>query len=162
MKDGWTRRDLLMNTGVLGAVQATVRAARWKGAKVFNTPTPSGRQRPGRQAVAEITEQMGGTPEHQPEACAEQNLVPRLGNVNTPLLIVHGKKGVLAPFEFSEEVVVELQTLRKPFETYFPDNGPHGFYWDMNAQPGGDEIYRQAETDSFVTRTITFLNKHLK
>ncbi len=133
-----------------------------KGAKVFNTPTPSGRQRPGRQAVAELTEQLGGTPEEKPKAWAEQDLIPRLGNVNTPLLIVHGRKDLLAPFEFSEELVAELETLRKPFETYFPDNGPHGFYWGINAQPGGDEIYQQAETDNFVRRTIAFLNKHLK
>ena len=133
-----------------------------KGAKVFSTPTPSGRQRPGRQAVTEITEQLGGTPEQKPQAWAEQDLVPRLGNVNTPLLLVHGSQDALCPFEFSQEVVAELRSLGKPFETYFPDNGPHGFYWGINAQLGGDEIYRQAETDAFVTRTITFLNQRLK
>ena len=58
--------------------------------------------------------------------------------------------------------MAELRSLGKPFETYFPDNGPHGFYWGISAQPGGDEIYRQAETDTFITRTITFLNQRLK
>ena len=133
-----------------------------KGAKVFNAPTASGRPRPGIQAVQEITRQLGGTPEQKPEAWAEHDLLPRLKNVNTPLLLVHGKQDAMAPFEFSEEVVAELQSLGKPFETYFPDNGPHGFYWGANAQPGGADIYRQAEADSFVARMISFLNQRLK
>ena len=85
-----TRMDLPAAVYCAGfhSLSAIPKHAQGKGAKVFNTPTPSGRQRPGLQAVAELTEQLGGTPAEKPKAWAEQDLIPRLGSVNTPLLIV--------------------------------------------------------------------------
>lgn len=112
-----TRMDLQAAVYCAGfhSLSAILEHVQGKGAKVFNTPTASGRRRPGIQAVEELTQQLGGTPKQKPEAWAEHDLLPRLGNVNTPLLLVHGRQDVLAPFEFSQEVVAELRSLGKPF-----------------------------------------------
>lgn len=133
-----------------------------EGASVFHAPAEKGRQRPGVIAVTELVGQLGGTPQQVPENWAKYNMLDRLDSVTTPLLLVHGREDAMSPFQATTRLAEKLGELGKSFETFFPDHGPHGFYWGLSAQPGGQEIYQTNEMEEFTSRSIRFLNSHLK
>ena len=69
----------------------------------------------------------GGSPAEQPDVYAVSNTLARLGNVRTPLLVMHGEADVRAPFRQYQLAVEMLSQLDKDFEhKSYPDE-PHGF-----------------------------------
>ena len=69
----------------------------------------------------------GGSPEERPEIYAVSNALSRVGDVKTPLLIMHGEADVRAPFRQYELAVKILKEKEKTFESKSYPNEPHGF-----------------------------------
>ena len=69
----------------------------------------------------------GGSPEERPEIYAVSNALSRVGDVKTPLLIMHGEADVRAPFRQYELAVKILKEKGKTFESKSYPNEPHGF-----------------------------------
>ncbi len=83
----------------------------------------------------------GGTPDEQPGAYAVSDSVARLGNVETPVLLMHGEADVRAPFRQFEMVVEELERHGKVFESHSYPDEPHRFSNPENRV----DMYRRLE-----------------
>ena len=69
----------------------------------------------------------GGSPDERPEIYAISNALSRVGDVKTPLLIMHGEADVRAPFRQYELAIKILKAEKKVFESKSYPNEPHGF-----------------------------------
>lgn len=67
-----------------------------------------------------------GSPEEQPEIYAVSNTLARIGNIDTPLLIMHGELDVRAPYRQFEIAVAELERHGKVFESRSYPGETHG------------------------------------
>ena len=83
----------------------------------------------------------GGSPEERPEIYAISNTLARLGNVQTPVLVMHGEADVRAPYRQFELAVEILEREGKVFESRSYQNEPHGFRDPMNRV----DMYRRLE-----------------
>lgn len=69
----------------------------------------------------------GGAPEDQPEVYAVSNTLARVGQVRTPLLIMHGEEDVRAPYRQYELAVAKLEEIEADFASRSYPGEPHGF-----------------------------------
>ncbi len=69
----------------------------------------------------------GGSPTERPEVYAVSNTLARVGEIRTPLLVMHGEADVRAPFHQYQLVVAQLETAGKEFESHSYPDEPHGF-----------------------------------
>lgn len=69
----------------------------------------------------------GGSPEERPDIYAISNTLARVGQIQTPLLVMHGEADVRAPFPQYQLVVAQLEADGKDFESHSYPDEPHGF-----------------------------------
>jgi dipeptidyl aminopeptidase/acylaminoacyl peptidase len=78
-----------------------------------------------------------------------------------PILIVNGRNDTSAPTSVVEAYAERLRTLGKEVETYFPDNGLHGFYFGFLDNRGtGKPPNVTPETQEAARRAVNFIRKH--
>jgi dipeptidyl aminopeptidase/acylaminoacyl peptidase len=91
---------------------------------------------------------MGGPPEVKPTVYRKANVLPDVGRIKTPLLIMHGEQDPQVPPQESQQFVAALKKAGKTYEyVTYPHEG-HGFQ-----QP-------EHRLDSY-KRQIAFLDKYL-
>jgi dipeptidyl aminopeptidase/acylaminoacyl peptidase len=73
-------------------------------------------------------------------------------NVRCPILIINGRNDRASPLGAVEAYIDRLHAAGKEAEGYFPENGPHGFYF------GGPKPI--PETEEAARRAVAFLRKH--
>lgn len=83
----------------------------------------------------------GGSPDERPEVYAVSNTLARIGDVRTPLLVMHGEEDVRAPFRQYELVVEGLTASGADFEYHSYPGEPHGFRNPANRI----DMYRRLE-----------------
>ncbi len=91
----------------------------------------------------------GGSPEERKETYAVSNTLARVGNVTTPLLIMHGEEDVRAPFRQFQLAVETLEQHGRIFEAKSYPGEPHGFRNPQNRI----DMYQRLEA---------FFEKHLR
>ena len=91
----------------------------------------------------------GGAPEETPDVYAISDTLARLGNVQTPLLLMHGEADVRAPFRQFELAVATLRGAGIPLQSHSYPDEPHGFR-DPNNRI---DMYRRLER---------FFDEHLR
>ena len=89
-----------------------------------------------------------GPPEEQPEIYAVSNTLARIGNIDTPLLIMHGELDVRAPYRQFEIAVAELER--------------HGKVFESRSYPGETHGLRPAARIDMYTRAEEFFDRMLK
>ena len=89
-----------------------------------------------------------GSPEEQPEIYAVSNTLARIGNIDTPLLIMHGELDVRAPYRQFEIAVAELER--------------HGKVFESRSYPGETHGLRPAARIDMYTRAEEFFDRMLK
>ncbi len=144
------------------SLEGLVRHIQGQGNAAMMSPLADGTPRPGASFFKFMIRLLGGTPDEVPEAYERYNLLRRIDKIQTPLFVVHGQKDMLSPIESSHQLVAELKKLGKSVKTYYPENGPHGFYWGQSFQPGPEPIYDPRETEIFLKRTLEFFRDHLR
>jgi dipeptidyl aminopeptidase/acylaminoacyl peptidase len=72
--------------------------------------------------------------------------------VRCPILIINGRNDRASPISAVQAYADKLNAVGKGAETYFPDNGPHGFYFG-NPKP-------IPETEEAAQRAVDFIRKH--
>ncbi len=89
-----------------------------------------------------------GSPEEQPDIYAVSNTLARIGNIDTPLLIMHGELDVRAPYRQFEIAVAELER--------------HGKVFESRSYPGETHGLRPAARIDMYTRAEEFFDRMLK
>jgi dipeptidyl aminopeptidase/acylaminoacyl peptidase len=92
---------------------------------------------------------MGGAPNAKPAVYRKANVLSEVGNIKTPLLIMHGEQDPQVPPQESQEFVSALKRAGKTYEYVTYPNEGHGF-----GNPGH-------LLDSY-RRQLAFLQKHLR
>lgn len=69
----------------------------------------------------------GGSPEERPDIYAVSNTLARIGNIQTPVLTMHGEEDVRAPFRQFQLAVGILEREGRTFEAHSYPGEPHGF-----------------------------------
>jgi dienelactone hydrolase len=87
-----------------------------------------------------------------PAAYLRGSAFTETGQIRCPLLIVNGRNDISSPPMIMEPYVAKLRAAGKQVETYFPDNGPHGFYFGNPEIPESREARR---------RTVEFFGRFL-
>jgi dipeptidyl aminopeptidase/acylaminoacyl peptidase len=83
--------------------------------------------------------------------------------VRFPVMIINGRNDTSAPIAVSEAYVSRLKSAGKGVETYFPDNGPHGFYFGFQDNRGsGKPPNVMPETREAARRATIFIRKHFQ
>ncbi|MEZ6002188.1 DPP IV N-terminal domain-containing protein [Hyphomonas sp.] len=95
------------------------------------------------------TERYMGTPERNPDGYAASNVLPIAGNLNTPLLLIHGMADDNVTFDNSTRLMATLQQEKKSFELMTYPGQRHGIR--------GEAL----QTHQMKTR-LDFLDRHLK
>ena len=89
-----------------------------------------------------------GSPEEQPGIYAVSNTLARIGNIDTPLLIMHGELDVRAPYRQFEIAVAELER--------------HGKVFESRSYPGETHGLRPAARIDMYSRAEEFFDRMLK
>jgi len=71
--------------------------------------------------------------------------------VRFPLLLISGRNDVSSPIPVLEAYEKKLRESGKEVETYFPENGPHGFYYGFP--------HEIPETKEAARHAVAFLQK---
>ncbi|MCX7014993.1 MAG: alpha/beta fold hydrolase [Candidatus Sumerlaeota bacterium] len=87
-----------------------------------------------------------------PAAYGYESAMTEAANVRCPILIINGRNDHASPVSVMQAYVDKLHALGKEAETYFPDNGPHGFYWGIKTPI--------PETEESTKRAVAFIRKH--
>jgi dipeptidyl aminopeptidase/acylaminoacyl peptidase len=83
--------------------------------------------------------------------------------VRFPLLIINGRNDTSAPMPVSQAYVDKLKAAGKEVETYFPDNGPHGFYFGfLDNRGSGKPPDVTFETKEAARRATAFVRRHFQ
>ena len=83
--------------------------------------------------------------------------------VRFPVMIVNGRNDTSAPIAVSERYVELLKAAHKEVETYFPENGLHGFYFGfLDNRGSGKPPNVTAETREAARRATAFIRKHFE
>jgi dipeptidyl aminopeptidase/acylaminoacyl peptidase len=81
--------------------------------------------------------------------------------VRCPVMIINGRNDTSAPIAVSQAYVDKLQAAGKEVETYFPDNGLHGFYFGFLGNRGsGKPADVTPETREAARRAAIFIRRH--
>ncbi len=72
--------------------------------------------------------------------------------VRCPILLINGRNDRASPVSVVQAYADRLNAVGKGAETYFPENGPHGFYFG-NPRP-------IPETEEAARRAVEFIRKH--
>jgi acetyl esterase/lipase len=88
-----------------------------------------------------------------PDRYGYSSAATEVAKVRFPLLIINGKNDTACPQVVAETYVQKLKAAGKTVETYYPDNGPHGFYFGNPR-----EI---PETKIAADRMVEFMKKYL-
>ena len=115
----------------------------------------------GEVYLRETTAQLGGTPAEIPDEYRTSSAIHEIGQVQAPVLIAHGIQDLVVPVDISVHLASELKKHGKMVETYFPEGGPHGFYWGRSGQGSAGVPYDPKENQEFLERLLAFLQKHL-
>ncbi|MCX7016975.1 MAG: prolyl oligopeptidase family serine peptidase, partial [Candidatus Sumerlaeota bacterium] len=67
--------------------------------------------------------------EKDPDRYGYSSALTEAAKVRFPLLIINGRNDTACPCSVAEIYVQKLRAAGKEVDTYFPDNGPHGFYF---------------------------------
>jgi dipeptidyl aminopeptidase/acylaminoacyl peptidase len=88
-----------------------------------------------------------------PEGYLRGSAFTEAAQIRCPLLIVNGRNDISSPPAVIEPYVAKLREAGKEVDTYFPENGPHGFYF------GNPEIPESKEARQL---TVKFFSKRLQ
>jgi len=99
--------------------------------------------------------------ERDPARHGYESALTEAPNVRFPILIVNGRNDTSAPVSVVEAYAQRLRALGKEVETYFPDNGLHGFYFGFLDNRGtGKPPNVTPETKEAARRAVDFIRKH--
>jgi dipeptidyl aminopeptidase/acylaminoacyl peptidase len=87
-----------------------------------------------------------------PAAFGYESPLTEAPNVRCPILILNGQNDRASPVSVMQTYVDRLHSLGKEAETYFPENGPHGFYWGIPKPI--------PETEEAGARAVAFIRKN--
>jgi dipeptidyl aminopeptidase/acylaminoacyl peptidase len=104
---------------------------------------------PALKSMVKATERRAGTNIEEiakdPAKYHYSSPVTDAAKVRFPLLLISGRNDVSSPIPPLEAYAKKLRESGKTVETYFPDNGPHGFYYGFpNEIPETKEAARHA------------------
>jgi endo-1,4-beta-xylanase len=105
--------------------------------------------------IAEMEKQHGAKAEEiarSPAKFGYRSALTEVKDVRFPLLIVSGRNDEASPIPVADAYVKSLTAAGKLVETYYPDNGPHGFYFGRPAVT--------PETKECARRAVAFIGKH--
>lgn len=94
-----------------------------------------------------IAEMIGGAPEEVPEEYAARSPLARAGEIDCPLLILHGEDDDVVPPEHSLLLATALEEHGKPFE--------------LELFPGEGHVWSPSGFATVWSRTVAFLERHL-
>jgi dipeptidyl aminopeptidase/acylaminoacyl peptidase len=87
-----------------------------------------------------------------PAAYGYQSPLTEAANVRCPILILNGRNDLASPLGAVEAYIERLRSHGKEAEGYFPENGPHGFYFGIPKPI--------PETEEAARRAVAFIQKH--
>jgi dipeptidyl aminopeptidase/acylaminoacyl peptidase len=87
-----------------------------------------------------------------PAAYGYESPLTEAAKVRCPILIINGQNDRASPVSVVQAYADKLNAVGKGAETYFPENGPHGFYFG-NPKP-------IPETEEAAKRAVEFIRKH--
>jgi len=122
---------------------------------------PPGRVSVGNTYMQQIARQLGGTPSEAPDRYRSASPMSRADQLRCPVLLVHGEQDASVPVSFTKSLAATLEKDGKTVETFFPPQGPHGFYWGSSAQGEFGVPYDPAENQEFLARLLPFLERYL-
>jgi len=121
-------------------------------AKVIRTGQ---RINPALKSMVKATERKAGTNIEEiatdPAKYHYTSPITEAAKVRFPLLLISGRNDVSSPIGPLEAYEKKLHASGKEVETYFPDNGPHGFYYGFP--------HEIPETKEAAQRAVAFLRK---
>jgi len=92
---------------------------------------------------------MGGSPDQKPAVYRKANILPDVGRIKAPLLILHGEEDPQVPPQESQELAAALKAAGKTYSYYTYPNEGHGF----------QQREHRVDADE---KELAFLNKYLK
>ena len=75
-------------------------------------------------------------------------------------MIVNGRGDNSAPIAVSQAYVEKLKAAGKEIETYFPDDGPHGYFGFPDNRGSGKPPNIMSSAREAARRRVTFIRKH--
>ncbi len=110
---------------------------------------------PALKSMVKATERRAGASieeiEKDPAKYHYSSPLTEAAKVRFPLFLISGRNDVSSPIPPLEAYAKKVREAGKQVETYFPDNGPHGFYFGLP-----QEI---PETKEAARRAVAFLRK---
>lgn len=138
------RCAVLCAPAVLDVIEISKAAARGEPvAKVLKSIVANNEKKYG-VAMAEV--------EKNPAKYGYQSAFTQAATVRCPILIVSGRNDDSSPYAVAQAYATRLRAAGKETETYFPENGPHGFYF------GHPSVI--PETKEAAKRAVDFISKH--
>jgi dipeptidyl aminopeptidase/acylaminoacyl peptidase len=99
--------------------------------------------------------------EKDPAKYNYESALTEAAKVRFPILIVNGRNDTSSPASVVQAYADRLRTLGKAVETYFPENGLHGFYFGFLDNRGtGKPPNVTPETKEAAGRAVVFIRKH--
>lgn len=117
--------------------------------------TPPAKQSARLEFARELVERFGGPPQNVPHKYEELSVLPHVGKIMCPVLVIQGTSDqLLAGAKLLKQ---EMDRQGKSCELALYPDQQHGFYWGL-VRAGG---VTQATKDA-LTKTLSFLDEHLR
>ncbi|MFB3828215.1 MAG: alpha/beta hydrolase family protein [Bryobacteraceae bacterium] len=117
-----------------------------------------------KKMIAEAEKRHGATMaeiEKDPAKYNYESALTEASRVRFPILIVNGRNDTSSPTPVVQAYADRLRALGKTVDTYFPDNGLHGFYFGFLDNRGtGKPPNVTAETKEAARLAVAFIRKH--
>jgi dipeptidyl aminopeptidase/acylaminoacyl peptidase len=92
-----------------------------------------------------------------------QSAILEAAKVRFPVMIINGRNDTSAPIAVSQAYVDHLRAVGKMVETYFPENGRHGFYFGfLDNRGSGKPPEVMPETREAARRAVAFIRKQFE
>jgi len=138
------RSTVLCAPALIDLIEISKAAARGELVEPMLTKIVAGAEKRYGAAMAEI--------EKDPVRYGYDSALTEAPQVRCPILIVNGRNDKSAPVSVVQVYADRLRAAGKKVETYFPENGLHGFYF---GQPG-----ITAETREAARRAVAFIGRY--
>jgi len=92
--------------------------------------------------------------EKDPARYGYESALTEAPKVRCPILIVNGRNDKSSPISAVQAYADKLRACGKKVETYFPENGLHGFYFGLPSPT--------PETGEAAKRAVAFMQRYLK
>jgi dipeptidyl aminopeptidase/acylaminoacyl peptidase len=118
-----------------------------------------------KKMAAAAPEKYGATLEkvaRNPAKYGYESALLEAGQVRFPVMIVNGRNDTSAPIAVSQAYVDRLKSAGKEVESYFPDDGLHGFYFGFLDNREGKPANVTPETREAARRATIFIRKYFQ